>query len=547
MRKNIKKLLSVVLSAAMLVTMGGIGSMTSVKGASAATTYPVSKTKAKAYHAYMMIQSQIYIFRNGWYDGTKLPDDGTADNMQWGLGQTTHRYYKTTADKNNLKYSSSKYSPLLDLTLTSAITRADSTTVDVQEGGTIPVKFQEVYMDKAGTYSLKLTLTDAQASLFAKGLTDALDSTKNIAALSSTGNFFQMIGIATDIPRKVGSTSMFSNLQLYIDGSLVKTVATPTVENYGFKDDPATNNNKIEQKGSGDYWTPMLVNAYSASKATDGTYPYSDDYGCNKFTYPKKSIELRFTINADAFDSTATTASDSDSIFNTAVANAKTIDSSYVAIQNNGITATNADGSYVTQEYEDSQLYSVTYNSDGTVASKSAIQGATLDLSKTSTTAAVSTAASGEGIAVGKTFTTGGVKYKVIKQALTDGTFGTVAVAGTSGSMLKAKEIEIGSTVMRGTEVYKITTVNANAFKKSTKLTSVILGKYAKTLAKSSFASCKKLKNLYFNAKLSKVKSGAFKGCKKKISVAGTSASANVKKLKKCGYKKFKVDDAQYF
>ncbi len=41
-------------------------------------------------------------------------------------------------------------------------------------------------------------------------------------------------------------------------------------------------------------------------------------------------------------------------------------------------------------------------------------------------------------------------------------------------------------------------------------------------------------------AKLSSVAKGAFKGCKKKIKVSGTSKKQNVKKLKKSGYKKFK-------
>lgn len=69
------------------------------------------------------------------------------------------------------------------------------------------------------------------------------------------------------------------------------------------------------------------------------------------------------------------------------------------------------------------------------------------------------------------------------------------------------------------------------------------MNKNIKTIPSKAFVNCKKLKTLTVNAKLKKVAKGAFKGCKKKNKVKGASAKvrkANVKLLKKSGYKKFK-------
>lgn len=66
------------------------------------------------------------------------------------------------------------------------------------------------------------------------------------------------------------------------------------------------------------------------------------------------------------------------------------------------------------------------------------------------------------------------------------------------------------------------------------------MGKNVTTINKNAFAKCTKLTSLKANAKLKKVAKGAFKGCKKKIKVSGKSKKANVKLLKKSGYKKFK-------
>ena len=182
------------------------------------------------------------------------------------------------------------------------------------------------------------------------------------------------------------------------------------------------------------------------------------------------------------------------------------------------------------------------------------------------------------GKAKGKTFTSGNYKYKVTKECVKSATApaiaGTVKVVGLSKKGLKKASLSLGAStkiVSKGAidgsadATYKITSIKSGAFSKSKKLKSVSLKKATniKTISSGAFAKCKKLakvelgkkttkisakafqndkklKALKLNAKLKKVSKNAFKGCKKKIKVSGKAKKANIKKLKKSGYKKFK-------
>lgn len=140
----------------------------------------------------------------------------------------------------------------------------------------------------------------------------------------------------------------------------------------------------------------------------------------------------------------------------------------------------------------------------------------------------------------GKTFTKGNLKYKVTKVATeTAGKkkAGTVSVVGLSKKGKKAKSLSVPATV-KNTGSYKVATLGKNVFK-GAKATKITLSKNIKKIPASAFANCKKLKSLKLNAKLSKVDKKAFKGCKKTIKIAGKSKKANLKKIKKV-YKKAK-------
>ncbi len=139
----------------------------------------------------------------------------------------------------------------------------------------------------------------------------------------------------------------------------------------------------------------------------------------------------------------------------------------------------------------------------------------------------------------GKTFTAGNLVYKVTKASKKSGA-ATVAVSGVTKSGTKKAALSVPKTVKNKKFTYKVTAVNKKAFAKAKKLKKVTLGANVKTIDKKAFSGCKKLKALKLSAKLSKVGKGAFSGCKNTIKVSGTAKKANVKLLKKSGYKKFK-------
>lgn len=184
----------------------------------------------------------------------------------------------------------------------------------------------------------------------------------------------------------------------------------------------------------------------------------------------------------------------------------------------------------------------------------------------------------------GQSFTVNGITYKVLTRAMSDGKAGKVAVSGVAAAGNKAS-VKLGTSVKDGKNSYSITTINKNAFKKATKMTSLTISDSITSIKSSAFANCKKLKTVKFGkgvktipskafygcksikaitlgknvkkigsqafakcTKLSKitayqklsVSKKAFKGCTKKISVKGKKASANKKAIIKSGYKKVK-------
>ena len=146
---------------------------------------------------------------------------------------------------------------------------------------------------------------------------------------------------------------------------------------------------------------------------------------------------------------------------------------------------------------------------------------------------------------VGATFTSGNFTYKVTKAAGED-TNGAVTVTKLSTKGKKAKTLTVPNTVKTSGSTYKVSAVNASTFK-AAKATSITLGNGVTKIASSTFANCKNLTKVVFNAKLSSVAKNAFKGCTKKISVSGSSVASNVKKIKASGYKKIKAVYTPFF
>ncbi|MBQ7067217.1 MAG: Ig-like domain-containing protein [Lachnospiraceae bacterium] len=106
----------------------------------------------------------------------------------------------------------------------------------------------------------------------------------------------------------------------------------------------------------------------------------------------------------------------------------------------------------------------------------------------------------------------------------------TVSVAGITNK--NKKTVTIKSTVKLSGKSYKVTAIEANAFKKCKKLTKVTIGKNVKTIGKNAFYKSAKLKKIVIKSKiLKKVGKNALKGINKK-------AIIQVPKSKKTKYKK---------
>ena len=131
--------------------------------------------------------------------------------------------------------------------------------------------------------------------------------------------------------------------------------------------------------------------------------------------------------------------------------------------------------------------------------------------------------------------------YKITKAA-TAKKAGTMTLTSLSAAGKKASKLSIPATTTINGKKYNVTKLGNNALKGAA-AKSITLGKNIKAIPKGAFAGCKKLSTLTIKAKLKSVKKGAFKGCKKKIKVKGgnkKTRKANIKKLKKSGYKKFR-------
>lgn len=132
------------------------------------------------------------------------------------------------------------------------------------------------------------------------------------------------------------------------------------------------------------------------------------------------------------------------------------------------------------------------------------------------------------GIKKNAKYTVGNYKYKITK-AYTNGK-GTVTLIGTKNK--KLKRATIGKTVKIGGITFKITAIGNKAFYNNTRLTKVTIGANVKTIGKSVFQSCKKLKRITVKStNITKVGKNAIKGINKK-------ATVKVPKKKLSKYKK---------
>ncbi len=116
-----------------------------------------------------------------------------------------------------------------------------------------------------------------------------------------------------------------------------------------------------------------------------------------------------------------------------------------------------------------------------------------------------------EELKVNQTTTVSGAKYKV-----TDVSKKTVELV--SGNVNKSGKLTVDKVMVNNVEC-TVTSIAANAFKKSSKITSVKIGNGVKSIGKNAFANCTKLTSVIVGSNVITIGKNAFKDCKKLKSV----------------------------
>lgn len=543
MRKTLKMLMGGLLSAAMVLTMGGVNSQVAEAAPNTVITKveAVAKEKSPGYHGYFYFQTGGYfIFRDNWYDYAKYTEHNPAtkdDSDHFGLNQRNLVYGKVKEDGSNDGYYVTDYSPLLHAGFIGDITVEEGgKTITKKSGGVARLNYTDAYIDKEGTYSVRFDIPADQADLFTYE-TKSTNFANSNGVHPDTGNIFTMIGLSTDIPRSLNAT--FSNLELYVDGTKVATLSGDcTVDNGGLKGDPAAGD-AARIKTSGDYYTPMIVNSYD--KHGDASLVK----GKTAFTaVPTKSMELRFTVKGDFVDANSTTASKSEEILdgknnyadNSATAFAKQLDPNFTYQLNNGFTL-NADGSSeaILYDYLSGKVSKQTTSATGETTTTE-VTGAAIKKGESK----VQTITFPE---VGTTYDVDGSTYTVTK-ACTMSEAGEVVegeLEFTQAANAKAVTVE-GTYKDANSCPYNVTSIKAKAFAKAKKCQKITISDGITTINNLAFAGAKnklKMIDMSENVTLKKIvgkKTFVFKN-KVTIKVPKKKYSAYAKLIKKAGGK----------
>ncbi len=525
MRKSIKRVIVSALSAAMALS----AAVMPTQKADADVLKEVSTVKSSSYRAYIVVQQGgTYVYRDHWYGN---------NNKTNVLNNKTVSYAPTNPDGSSGTASDVPYSPLLylhhaDLT--------DANNAILLKGPGTRVEITDALITGPGTYSVRIDIPEASANVF--------KCCQKEITCAETNSCFNMIGIATDIPRPdpkdldavptVG-TAKFTNVELYFDGKKIKSIAECTAENGGLANDSGV---KFIARGvqttgftSGNYYTPMVFNTYDKESNTASVVRIRGDKS-NAADFPEikdvptKSLEVRFTIDGDIFDP-AGAASDSTDVLKQAIANAVAIDAGYQNKVNMGTTV-NADGSFSTKvQTYDANLNAISAQTIGYSADGKVLGATAAAVTQTKNEAAKVTYTPD---AVGTTFTANGNTYKVTKAATVseDKTkvtgVGEVALTAVSN----AKAVNSGAIVDNGNFSYNVTAINAKAFSKAKKATKIVVGAKVTTIGNNAFAGCNKLANMKIASKVLKKVQG------KKTFKFKKAVTIKVPKAKKAAYTK---------
>lgn len=305
----------------------------------------------------------------------------------------------------------------------------------------------------------------------------------------TNANSYRMLGISTDIDHKV-----------YADENIAITNATIKVDDEAVTEDAVT----LVEKDDDKYYDFMAINIYDEDKA----YPFAELNSNEQMPRPSQKIEITFNISGLS-----------------------------------KVLADIADKSYIDPETGFDLNYTPETQAPTTTPDTTTkpVQTPSVSTPASPVPTATVTPVNNTKSTVNTTFTAGSYKYKVTK-ATTANKKGSVTLTGLTKKGKTAKKLSVATSVKNNGTTYTVNKIGANAFK-GAKATTVILSKNITTIPAGAFSNCTKLSKITVNGKLKTVAKNAFKGCKKKITVKGSSAKvkkANSKKLKKSGYKKFK-------
>lgn len=492
MRKSFKKVLSLALTAAMAVSLGsGFVAPTTAEAATLAANKVKDYTNAP-YNAYLCFQSSLYSYRDAF-------DNDTAGITNTSIPRTSSTKIYQNDEKANLDSASKTANAGVDVfywdkmfiqnaPFGTETKKGDDTTFrDFNADGTL-----DQYTVPKNCKWIVRTADFQQPDITYDGTYTV--SMSNFAEDTFKYNYgFRMLYINTNIPLSVKNVK-FSDITLKIDGVQVgETMKEGVIRNA--TDSPNTYNVMVTNEyGYISYGCKGEAPVESKKDAAPDPVWEAAKKAGTESVMPKKSIEITFTVSGLGTAPAGYVPQDK----NVSAASTQAIVAEALAKIEAAKNQTNPDGS--------------------TNTSGSAVKS----------------------LAVGEKFTAGNFNYKVIKASETNDGSAEVAVAGLTKSAKKKASLTVSKTVENASISYKITTIGKKAFANNKKLKSVTLGANVKKIEKQAFSKCTKLAKLNVKGKLTKVDKKAFAGCKKKIKVLGSKKKANIKVLKKSGYKKFK-------
>ncbi len=488
MRKSFTKVLSLALAAAMTVGLGS--GFVAPATADAATLKATDNKEIKAfmesgvYNAYLGFQTSSYSYRDGF------------DNDTAGLTNTS---IPRDEIKGTYVYESEEKMAL-----------DKPTTIKFENSGVSVFNWRKMFIQN--TPNANSPLKDYEfRDLNADGTKDKYQVPKNSKYVVRTADFrqpditydgtytvsmenfnenafqydfgFRMLYINTNIPLSVKDVK-FTNIILKIDGVQVgQPMAEGVVRND--KDSPNSYNIMLTNEyGYTDYGLKtQAVDTGKNDPAPDPVWEAAKTNG-GVITMPKKSIEITFTVSGLG-----------------------AAPAGYVAKNDDAIATQTALDVGTQQEQLKNEA-----------ASKAALSS----------------------LAKGSKITAGNLTYKVTKASQVNDGSAEVAVVGVKKAAKKKASLSVPKTIVNKDVTYKVTAINKKAFANCKKLKSITIGANVKKIQKQAFANCAKLAKIKVNGKLTKVEKKAFAGCKKNIKVSGKNKKANIKALKKSGYKKFK-------